>query len=83
MLGADPATGEATGSGPSSSMSVSDGGTGLRFNFPGFGRFRQITWDEWFEHFNRHDLTFVFEPPVGDESPSGRYRLLRTEDLKA
>jgi hypothetical protein len=83
MLGAEPATGEATASGPASAMSVVDGGTGLRFNFPGWGRFRVITWSEWFEHFNRHDLTFVFEPPEGDGPPSGRYRLVRTEDLKA
>ncbi|HEY7497838.1 MAG TPA: hypothetical protein VH740_04975 [Vicinamibacterales bacterium] len=83
MLGAEPATGQATESGPASSMSVADGGSGLRFNYPGFGRFRNIAWSEWFDHFNRHDLTFVFEPPEGDEAPSGRYRMVRTVDLQS
>ncbi len=83
MLEAEPATGEATASGPASSMSVADGGVGLRFNFPGWARFRDISWDEWFEHFNRHDLTFVFEPPAGDAAPSGNYRIVRTEDLNS
>jgi hypothetical protein len=82
MLGAEPATGQATESGPASSMSVADGGAGLRFNFPGFARFRSIAWSEWFDHFNRYDLTFVFEPPEGDGRPSGRYRIVRTVDLK-
>jgi hypothetical protein len=83
MLQAEPATGEATESGPASAMSVADGGTGLRFNFPGWSRFRGIAWSEWFDHFNRYDLTFVFEAPEGDGVPSGRYRLVRTADLKS
>jgi antitoxin HicB len=29
--------------------------------FPGLGRFRPITWEEWFENFFRHELVFVFE----------------------
>ena len=36
---AEPATGEATESGPASTR-VNDDGTGIRFNFPGVGRFR-------------------------------------------
>src|SRR4051794_36213476 len=59
VFSAEPATGEATSSGPATALKVADGGAGLRFNFPGIGRFREITWAEWFEHFNRHDLTFV------------------------
>ncbi len=35
---AEPATGEATESGPST-MTVNDDGTGIRFNFPGIGRY--------------------------------------------
>jgi hypothetical protein len=57
---AEPATGEATGSGPAL-MDVNDGGAGIRFNFPGFARFRPISWDEWFDNFERHDLLFVYE----------------------
>ena len=81
MLQAEPATGEETESGPATTLSVADGGTGLRFNFPGWAPFRPISWTEWFEHFNRFDLTFVFEPPEGDGRPSGRFRIIRSEEL--
>src|SRR5688572_12409351 len=66
---AEPATGEASASGPATTH-VTDGGTGLRFNFPGFARFRSITWDEWFEHFDRHSLVFVHEEDVADRAYS-------------
>ena len=57
---AEPATGEATASGPVT-VNVNDGGAGIRFNFPGFGRYRPISWDEWFANFFRHELVFVYE----------------------
>ena len=57
---AEPATGEATESGPAKVV-VNDGGGRIRFNFPGFAPFRPITWDEWFAHFDRDHLLFVFE----------------------
>ena len=57
---AEPATGEATESGPAKVV-VNDGGGGMRFNFPGFTPFRPIDWDEWFAHFDRDHLLFVFE----------------------
>jgi hypothetical protein len=57
---------------------VHDGGAAIRFNFPGFGRFRPITWDEWFQDFDRHGLTFVYEEsPDPAEAPSPRYRISR------
>ena len=59
---AEPATGEATPSGPATAR-VRDGGSGLRFNFPGYARFRPIGWDEWLDHFDHHQLLFVFEEP--------------------
>jgi hypothetical protein len=59
--GAEPATGEASTSGPATRTVVNDTGAGIRFNFPGFARFRPISWDEWFGHFVKHDLLFVFE----------------------
>ena len=40
---------------------MNDGGAGIRFNFPGIGRFRPISWEEWFENFFLHELVFVFE----------------------
>ena len=58
--GAEPATGEATRSG-AALVDVNDGGVGIRFNFPGFARFRPIAWDEWFENFDRYHLVFVYE----------------------
>ena len=62
-----PATGEATASGPAT-VSVTDGGTGLRFNFPGIARFRPIPWEEWLAHFDAHGLTFVYEEAVADRA---------------
>ena len=70
---AEPATGEATASGPATTQ-VTDGGTGLRFNFPGFAPFRAITWAEWFEHFDQHGLAFVYEEDVADRAGTIRYR---------
>ena len=64
---AEPATGEASASGPATTQ-VTDGGTGLRFNFPGFAPFRAITWGEWFEHFDQHGLAFVYEEDVADRA---------------
>lgn len=58
--GAEPATGEATKSGPAK-IAVNDGGVGIRFNFPGFAPFRPIEWTEWFDHFDQHELLFIFE----------------------
>jgi len=57
---AEPATGEKTSSGPAV-QTVIDQGAGIRFNFPGLARFRPITWDEWFENFDQHQLAFVYQ----------------------
>jgi hypothetical protein len=64
---AEPATGEATASGPAT-VTVNDGGAGIRFNFPSVSRFRPISWDEWFENFEAHGLTFVYEEEVEDRA---------------
>jgi len=68
---AEPATGEATASGPAT-VTVTDGDAGIRFNFPSAARFRPITWDEWFQNFHQHQLLFVYEL----DDPSGRYRVI-------
>ena len=44
----------------------SGGMRGIRFNFPGFARLRPITWEEWFDNFERHQLTFVYESQPDD-----------------
>jgi hypothetical protein len=66
---ADPATGESTSSGPAT-VTVNDGGAGIRFNFPAAARYRPISWEEWFEHFDAHGLTFVYEEEGGDQAGS-------------
>ena len=64
---AEPATGDETASGPAT-LQVNDGGTVVRFNFPAAARFRPITWEEWFEHFDRLRLVFVYEEEVVDRA---------------
>jgi hypothetical protein len=84
---AQPATGETTASGQASELSIVDGGAGLRFNFPGIALFRPIEWGEWLDHFDRHELLFVFDNADGPNGPSGpvgapsnRYRLVKAAD---
>lgn len=79
--GAEPATGEATSSGPAT-VHVSDGGAGVRFNFPAAARFRPISWDEWLESFDRHALAFVFDNDGDGGAVSNRYRIVRADDWK-
>jgi hypothetical protein len=77
---AEPATGEATRSGPAT-VNVNDGSVGIRFNFPGFGPFRSISWAEWLEHLDHHELTFVYENvPHEEQSHGPRYRIVKTAD---
>ena len=79
---AEPATGEATPSGPAT-RNVQDGGVGIRFNFPGAGMFRPITWDEWFQNFAAFDLIFVYERDTPGKTPMPGYRLVAKEKLQA
>ena len=72
---AEPATGEATSSGPAT-IDVHDNGAGIRFNFPAASRFRTISWDEWFDNLHRHQLLFVYERDKPGTTSSGRYRLV-------
>lgn len=65
--GAEPATGEATASGPAT-IDVNDGGAGVRFNFPAAARFRPISWDEWFDNMDRHHLVFVYDEETADRA---------------
>lgn len=78
---AEPATGEATPSGPAT-VDVQDGGAGIRFNFPAAARFRPITWDEWFRNFTQHDLMFVYENDVPGQPPNATYRLVPKQKLQ-
>ena len=78
---AQPATGEVTASG-AGTVDVNDGGAGIRFNFPAAGRFRPITWDEWFENFEEHELVFVFDRDLTGGTPSYRYKLVKMDALR-
>ena len=77
---AQPATGEATPSGPAT-VDVRDGDAGIRFNFPAAALFRPISWDEWFDNFTRYDLMFVYERDAPGQTPSARYRLVPREKV--
>jgi hypothetical protein len=79
---AQPATGERTASG-SSSIDVNDGDAGIRFNFPGIGKYREISWSEWFDNFEQHDLAFVYERDQAGQPLTNRYRLVKLEMLQA
>ena len=76
---AEPATGEATATGPAT-IDVNDGGAGTRFNFPGASRFRPISWQEWFDNFERHGMMFVFEEVAGPPL-SHRYQLVKATEI--
>jgi hypothetical protein len=78
---AEPATGEATESGPAT-VDVQDGGAGIRFNFPAAARFRPISWDEWFRNFTQYDLMFVYENELSGEPPNAAYRLVPRQQLQ-
>jgi hypothetical protein len=78
---AEPATGEATSTGPAT-VDVKDGGAGIRFNFPAVGVFRPISWDEWFANFDRHLCAFVYEADDPSGTRSNRYRIVRASEWK-
>jgi hypothetical protein len=79
---AEPATGEATMSGPAT-VTIADTGAGIRFNFPGLGPFRPISWEECFENFDRHQLAFVYEDAADEGSAlSCRYRIVSASVLE-
>lgn len=78
---AEPATGEESRSGPGT-VDIKDGHAAIRFNFPGASPFRPIAWSEWFEHFDRYNLTFVFEE-IDSEPLSSRFRIVRSPEVLA
>jgi hypothetical protein len=47
-------------------LKVNDGGAGIRFNFPSAAPFRPISWVEWFEHFDRHRLKFMYKEELAE-----------------
>ena len=78
---AEPATGEETQSGPAT-VRVNDGGAGIRFNFPGMGPFRPISWEEWLQNFDKHLCAFVYETDAQGGKTSNRYRIVKASEWK-
>lgn len=76
---AQPATGESTSSGPAVATRIVDGGAGIRFNFPGLSPFRPISWEEWFQNFDRHGVTFLYEE-TDKAVRTAWYRIVKTKD---
>jgi len=61
---------------------VKDGGAGIRFNFPGVGLFRPISWEEWLTNFDVHQCAFVYEDDDASRPPSNRYHIVKAEEWK-
>jgi hypothetical protein len=72
---AEPATGKGK-------LDVRDGGSGLRFEFPAMGRFRPISWDEWFSEFDEYGLVFVFREQTFSGQSSYEYRIVDQQRLR-
>jgi len=50
----------------------------LRFDFPGYGggdRLREVSWDEWFDTFDKRRLNFIYQEERSDGSTSNFFRL--------
>lgn len=74
--GAEPATGKGK-------IHVEDGGSGLRFDFPGMGRFAPLSWDDWFREFEAYKLVFVYRECREDGQLSQDYRIVARDHLPA
>jgi hypothetical protein len=54
----------------------------LTFDFPPLGdddRLRQVSWEEWFETFDRRGLNFLFQEKLADGRQSNFFRLENPE----
>jgi hypothetical protein len=58
----------------------SGGGGVLRIDFPGGAgedQLEHISWDEWFEIFDRNDLAFLYQTEKADGEDSTFFKLVR------
>ena len=78
---AEPATGEATASGPAT-VEVNDGGAGIRFNFPNLARFRPITWEEWFRQFDENGLVLIVQEETASGERSNFNKLVKRDETE-
>jgi hypothetical protein len=73
---AEPATGVGV-------RNINDGGTELRFSFPGVGLLRPLSWEEWFAIFDAQQLVLVYadESPGQPATTAPQYRLMPGDEL--
>jgi hypothetical protein len=50
----------------------------LRLDFPGYGGdgLREVSWDEWFETFDKSNIKFIYQEHTSDGSPSNFMKLV-------
>lgn len=50
----------------------------LRLDFPGYGgdRLTEVSWDEWFDTFDKRDLEFVYQEHTRDGSQSNFFKVV-------
>ncbi len=53
----------------------------LRLDFPGYGgqRLKEITWEEWFEAFDKNKLKFIYQEHKSDSSDSNFFKLVSSD----
>jgi hypothetical protein len=72
---------EAHGGKPAVVKGTRDGDTGiLRIDFPGGAgedQLEQISWEEWFEKFDRENLAFVYQAQKADGEDSTFFKFVR------
>ena len=73
---AGPAVGEG-------GVSVPDAGSKLRLGFPGMTQLHNVSWEDWFQEFDRHDLVFAFRERRDDGQVSQDYRIITRNQLDA
>jgi hypothetical protein len=73
------ATGEATSSGPAT-IDVKDGGTGVRFNFPGIQLFSADRLGRVVRKLRPTRSTFVYQEDAPTGTASARYRMVKAKD---
>ncbi len=58
-----------------------NGGGLLRINFPGYAEdnLKDITWDEFFEIFDKSDLEFLYQEELKDGSESRFFKFVNKE----
>jgi hypothetical protein len=57
----------------------------LRIDMPGYGgegSLEHISWDEWFDKFDREDLAFVYQETTKDGAPSNFNKIVSKANVR-